>query len=117
MESSPPQADGKYSIVSLRRINVENPPQAGTLKFCILQRSLSVLVAGTKEILNRLSRVSFVVALTGSGVSQESGITTFRDAQTGLWANTNTPPVSDYALLGKAGEILPEIVSFFKNTR
>ena len=27
-----------------------------------------------------------VVALTGAGVSQESGLRTFRDAQTGLWA-------------------------------
>lgn len=28
-----------------------------------------------------------LVVLTGAGVSQESGILTFRDAQTGLWAN------------------------------
>jgi NAD-dependent deacetylase len=28
-----------------------------------------------------------VVVLTGAGVSKESGIPTFRDAQTGLWAN------------------------------
>ncbi|MCK7520346.1 MAG: hypothetical protein MZV64_23020 [Ignavibacteriales bacterium] len=27
-----------------------------------------------------------LVALTGAGVSQESGLRTFRDAQTGLWA-------------------------------
>ncbi len=28
-----------------------------------------------------------LVALTGAGVSQESGLRTFRDAQTGLWAH------------------------------
>ena len=27
-----------------------------------------------------------LVALTGAGVSQESGLRTFRDSQTGLWA-------------------------------
>jgi NAD-dependent deacetylase len=30
-----------------------------------------------------------LVVLTGAGVSKESGIPTFRDAQTGLWANYN----------------------------
>jgi NAD-dependent deacetylase len=33
-----------------------------------------------------LRRADHVVVLTGSGVSAESGIPTFRDAQTGLWA-------------------------------
>lgn len=32
---------------------------------------------------------SQVVVLTGAGVSKESGIPTFRDAMTGLWANYN----------------------------
>lgn len=34
----------------------------------------------------RRSRAPRLVALTGAGVSQESGLRTFRDAQTGLWA-------------------------------
>ncbi|HMR98480.1 MAG TPA: NAD-dependent deacylase [Anaerolineales bacterium] len=38
------------------------------------------------ELLSLLSRTSNLVALTGAGVSQESGLRTFRDAQTGLWA-------------------------------
>jgi len=33
-----------------------------------------------------LQRARFVAALTGAGVSAESGLATFRDAQTGLWA-------------------------------
>jgi NAD-dependent deacetylase len=33
-----------------------------------------------------LRRARRVVALTGAGVSAESGVPTFRDAQTGLWA-------------------------------
>ncbi len=33
-----------------------------------------------------LCRASRVVCLTGAGVSAESGVPTFRDAQTGLWA-------------------------------
>jgi len=30
-----------------------------------------------------------VVALTGAGISAESGVPTFRDAQTGLWRSSN----------------------------
>src|SRR5512145_2127804 len=38
------------------------------------------------ELISFLRKASYVVALTGAGVSQESGLRTFRDAQTGLWA-------------------------------
>lgn len=38
------------------------------------------------SLLSLLHRTSKLVALTGAGVSQESGLRTFRDAQTGLWA-------------------------------
>lgn len=38
------------------------------------------------ELISLLRTASNVVALTGAGVSQESGLRTFRDAQTGLWA-------------------------------
>ena len=37
-------------------------------------------------LVSRLRAQSKLVALTGAGVSQESGLRTFRDAQTGLWA-------------------------------
>ncbi|WP_337366848.1 SIR2 family NAD-dependent protein deacylase, partial [Noviherbaspirillum denitrificans] len=39
------------------------------------------------ELLERLRRARHIAAFTGAGVSAESGIPTFRDAQTGLWAN------------------------------
>jgi NAD-dependent deacetylase len=38
------------------------------------------------ELVSLLRVASRVVALTGAGVSQESGLRTFRDAQVGLWA-------------------------------
>jgi NAD-dependent deacetylase len=38
------------------------------------------------ELARRLRRAHRVAVLTGAGVSAESGIPTFRDAQTGLWA-------------------------------
>ncbi len=38
------------------------------------------------ELIRFLRRATRVAALTGAGVSQESGLRTFRDAQTGLWA-------------------------------
>ena len=39
------------------------------------------------DLLARLKRAHHVVVFTGSGVSAESGIPTFRDRQTGLWEN------------------------------
>lgn len=38
------------------------------------------------ELITLLRGTSSLAALTGAGVSQESGLRTFRDAQTGLWA-------------------------------
>ena len=38
------------------------------------------------DFLLLLRQTSKLVAITGAGVSQESGLRTFRDAQTGLWA-------------------------------
>ncbi|GAB4505682.1 MAG: NAD-dependent deacylase [Anaerolineales bacterium] len=38
------------------------------------------------ELIVYLQRVERAVVLTGAGVSQESGLRTFRDAQSGLWA-------------------------------
>jgi NAD-dependent deacetylase len=40
----------------------------------------------TATALQRLRSARRVVALTGAGISAESGVPTFRDAQTGLWA-------------------------------
>jgi NAD-dependent deacetylase len=39
-----------------------------------------------EELIRFLRKAERVAALTGAGVSQESGLRTFRDAQTGLWA-------------------------------
>jgi NAD-dependent deacetylase len=38
------------------------------------------------DLINFLKKAARVAALTGAGVSQESGLHTFRDAQVGLWA-------------------------------
>jgi NAD-dependent deacetylase len=37
------------------------------------------------DVIGRLRRAAHVAVFTGAGVSAESGIPTFRDAQTGLW--------------------------------
>lgn len=39
-----------------------------------------------EELIQALTKAERVVALTGAGASKESGIPTFREAQTGLWA-------------------------------
>ncbi len=41
------------------------------------------------ELIDRLRRARRVVVLTGAGISAESGVPTFREAQTGLWARYN----------------------------
>jgi NAD-dependent deacetylase len=38
------------------------------------------------ELVSYLQKADRIAVLTGAGVSQESGLRTFRDAQTGLWA-------------------------------
>lgn len=40
-----------------------------------------------KELIEQLRAAQHVVVFTGAGVSQESGIPTFRDAMTGIWEN------------------------------
>ena len=41
------------------------------------------------KLINRLRRARRVAVLTGAGISAESGVPTFREAQTGLWARYN----------------------------
>jgi NAD-dependent deacetylase len=43
-------------------------------------------IAFPSELISLLRAAQRLTALTGAGVSQESGLRTFRDAQTGLWA-------------------------------
>src|SRR5262249_1348633 len=40
-----------------------------------------------KELIESLRRAKRVAVLTGAGISAESGVPTFRDAQSGFWAN------------------------------
>ena len=42
-----------------------------------------------ETILQRLMEARNLLVLTGAGMSAESGIPTFRDAQTGIWAKYN----------------------------
>jgi NAD-dependent deacetylase len=44
------------------------------------------LTAPPEALLDALGRARRVAVLTGAGISAESGVPTFRDAQTGLWA-------------------------------
>jgi NAD-dependent deacetylase len=45
-----------------------------------------MLIALQKRLISRLRAAKRIVAFTGAGISAESGLSTFRDAQTGLWA-------------------------------
>jgi NAD-dependent deacetylase len=44
-----------------------------------------MLARNIQKAAGAISRAEFVVVSTGSGISRESGIQTFREAQTGLW--------------------------------
>ena len=46
----------------------------------------SPLPAIDDALVAALRKARFIAALTGAGISAESGLATFRDAQTGLWA-------------------------------
>ncbi|HVO87563.1 MAG TPA: NAD-dependent deacylase [Casimicrobiaceae bacterium] len=43
-------------------------------------------VAIDRDLVQRLAAARYVAVLSGAGISAESGVPTFRDAQTGLWA-------------------------------
>lgn len=62
--------------------------QRGTVKYSTVQTSevWEMTMDFPTTLLNFLRQAERVAALTGAGVSQESGLRTFRDAQTGLWA-------------------------------
>jgi len=51
-----------------------------------LQRMPLVLIPIPPDFINSLRSARRVAVLTGAGVSAESGVPTFREAQTGLWA-------------------------------
>ena len=40
-----------------------------------------------EDVIHKLRTAERIVVLTGAGISAESGVPTFRDAQSGLWAN------------------------------
>lgn len=46
----------------------------------------STSISVPSELIAALGKARYVVALTGAGISAESGLDTFRDAHTGLWA-------------------------------
>jgi NAD-dependent deacetylase len=51
----------------------------------ILREKLNLKIP--KKLIQLLQNADRVTVLTGAGISAESGIPTFRDTQTGLWAN------------------------------
>ena len=39
------------------------------------------------ELIEKCRQANHIVVLTGAGISAESGVPTFREAQTGLWGS------------------------------
>ncbi|MFW8566269.1 SIR2 family NAD-dependent protein deacylase [Orrella sp. 11846] len=57
-------------------------------------------------MLKRLAQAKSVVVFTGAGVSQESGIPTFRDALTGLWKNFDPNELATLEAFDRQPEIV-----------
>src|SRR5918997_2579344 len=53
---------------------------------CRSSNGILRLRSTTEDVARALKDASSVAVLTGSGISAESGVPTFRDALTGLWA-------------------------------
>ena len=60
----------------------------------------------TEQIRDRLHQARHVVVFSGAGMSAESGVPTFRDAQTGLWAHFSPEDLAT----PEAFERQPEVV-------
>src|SRR5258706_11546101 len=57
-----------------------------------------------EQIFAALRSAERVVALTGAGVSAESGIPTFRDAMTGMWAKYDPAELATSEAFGRDAE-------------
>ncbi len=64
------------------------PPAHGGLSLCrtVARANMPCMDNAIDVIAQRMRDASHVLVLTGAGVSAESGVPTFREAQTGLWA-------------------------------
>lgn len=60
------------------------------------------------ELIVKLAAAKRVTVLTGAGVSAESGVPTFRDAQTGLWANFKPEELATPRAFGKNPKLVWE---------
>jgi len=60
------------------------------------------------RLVQRLRNARRVVALTGAGISAESGIPTFRDAQSGLWARFRPEELATPEAFPRLGTLVPD---------
>jgi NAD-dependent deacetylase len=72
-----------YQAAPPRGIMIATVPKVSKLK---ATRFDSNSMNFSPELLDQLRNARKIVALTGAGISAESGLATFRDAQTGLWS-------------------------------
>ena len=72
-----------YQAAPPRGFKIAGPTNLGKLKPANLsRRSMNF----PSSLIQNLRAARKIVALTGAGISAESGLATFRDAQTGLWS-------------------------------
>lgn len=54
----------------------------------------ALVMSGERRLIDALKKAHSVCVLTGAGISTESGVPTFRDPQTGLWAKYDPAKLS-----------------------
>ena len=68
------------------------------------------------NLLNALRQAEHIVVSTGAGVSAESGIPTFRDAQTGIWAEFNPEDLATPEAFRRNPKMVWEWYAFRRDT-
>jgi len=84
----------------------------GSLKSYLLKNTEEITFAELAEII-KSKRLNYLVALTGAGVSAESGIPTFRDPRDGLWKKYNPAIYSTIAGFVRSPEKIWELIRDF----
>ncbi len=78
------------------------------------------MVSIPDDLIETMCDARHVVVLTGAGISAESGVPTFREAQKRIPTveinpqQTTITPYMTYVLPGLAGEVLPALVASVK---
>jgi NAD-dependent deacetylase len=82
-----PSCEASEQTISLLQQRATSAVNYGAVALVLQEKMVDSQLI--KRAAEKFALASSVVVLTGAGISKESGIPTFRDAQTGLWSKYN----------------------------